>query len=291
MLATDVNPTTRAALPPFDFGSPFTQTVHRNERAGTEKEVWIAPVTPLATSAARLFTREIAAAGFEAGVYVRLPGARGLTLHTVWWPHRCRASADELVDLGARVANIPRAEKEARARRAAAVAEADAAYAARGRAGAPRLAEIVERAPWQLGRLAGEAAEILKTPLTDSSASRVVELIRVADGTVERVEARLRRIAPRDWRALAAHEDVQSAALEGCRLLSVLDGDRASKRNDSGWGADDTAVGHALSSNASLTEVEAAHALALLHHHRRQLRGELLARLFGQADVTQPSLL
>lgn len=75
-------------------------------------------------------------------------------------------------------------------------------------------------------------------------------------------------------------------------MLSALDGDRASRRNGVGWGADDSAIGHTLSGRESLTPAEAAHALALLHHHRRQLPGPLLSQLFHPAAAgLQPALL
>jgi hypothetical protein len=220
--------------PPFHFDAPFTRSAHRNERTGTETEVWIAPPTELSAAAARLFGMELSRAGYETGRAVRLPGATGLAVYVTWWPDRCRSSSEELVDLGARVAAIPEEEERARARAAAAVAEANAAYADRGRAEAPRLAEIVRSSPWQLGRLASEAASILENALTDSAASRVVALLATADRAVTNAEARLRRGAPRDFRALAVDPAVREAALEGCVFLSERDADRATRRNDSG---------------------------------------------------------
>lgn len=134
--------------PPFDFGAAFSPSSDRNDRKGTETPIWIAAPTELSAKAGRLFKRDLARAGFRPGIYVRLPGATGLTLHDVWWPSDCRATAEELADLGARVAGIPEEEERARARAAAAVAEANAARAERGRAGAARLAGIVQSSPW-----------------------------------------------------------------------------------------------------------------------------------------------
>lgn len=296
MLASPVNPTATprlpAPMPPILFGAPFAETVHRNDRKGVSTPLWFADVTPLTELAQRHFGPELTRAGFHLPGYVRVPGVDGLALRAVWWPDRCRLSPDELDDLAARVADLPRREEEARTRRAADVAASNAAYAQRGRDGLPRLARIVETASWQLGKLLAEAAGILENPLTDSSACRVVELLKTADRTAESAEARLRRGAPRDWRALAEDEGVRDAALIGCRMLSALDDDRASKRNGIGWGADDTAVGHTLAGREALTVTEAAHALALLHHHRRQLPGPMLARLFEPAPAgPQPALL
>ncbi|MCG5246914.1 hypothetical protein [Methylorubrum extorquens] len=295
MLASPVNPTATPRLPvstpPFSFGAPFAETVHRNERKG-DHAVFFADMTPAAELAQRHYGRELSAAGFHLPGYVRVPGVDGLALRAVRWPERCRLSAEELADLTQRVADLPRVIEEARARRAAEVAASDAAYSQRGWDGLPRLAGIVADAPWQLGRLIGEASEILKSELTDSSACRVVELLQTADRTAENAEARLRRGAPRDWQALAEDAGVRDAALIGCRLLSTLDGDRASKRNGIGWGADDSAIGHTLAGRETLTPTEAAHALALLHHHRRQLPGPLLSRLFHPAAAgLQPALL
>lgn len=279
------------STPPFDFGTAFSPSAHINDRTGVSTPIWIAPQTPLSAKAARLFERELARAGFRPGAYVRIPGERGLTLHCTWWPSYCEASPEEMAALAERVAAIPEEEERARARAAAAVAEANAARAARGRAEAPRLARIVMESPWMLGRLASEAASLLESELTDSAASRVVDLLATADRAVANAETRLRRIAPRDFRALAADPDVRAAALEGCVFLTGLDADRATKRNDRGWGADDTGVGHTLSSRASLTESEAAHALALLAVHRRQLPADLLARLAGGAPAPAQAVL
>ncbi len=278
-------------LPPFDFGSPFEECAHINNFKGTSTPIFVAAPTPLSAKAARLFGRELDRAGFSTNRAVRLPGAAGLAVHVVWWPSDCRASASELAELAQRVAAIPEEEERARQARAAAVAEANAAYAARGRAGAPRLAHIVKESSWMLGRLASEAAALLENEITDSSARRVMELLATADRAVTNAEARLRRIAPRDFRALAADPAVRETALEGCVFLSERDADRATKRNGVGWGADDTGVGHVLSGREALSEAEAAHALALLAHHRRQLPPRLLARLAGGAPAPAQAVL
>ncbi|KZB98989.1 hypothetical protein AU375_04792 [Methylobacterium radiotolerans] len=79
----------------------------------------------------------------------------------------------------------------------------------------------------------------------------------------------------------AAIEDVQIAALEGCRLLSARDADRASIHNKSGWGRTTTVKGHVLSGHEVLDAVLASHALRALRTHRRQLPPDLDRRLFG----------
>ncbi|UIN36923.1 hypothetical protein [Methylobacterium oryzae] len=79
----------------------------------------------------------------------------------------------------------------------------------------------------------------------------------------------------------ASIPDVQIAALEGCRLLSARDADRASIHNKSGWGRTTTVKGHVLSSHETLDTVLTSHALRALRTHRRQLPRELDVRLFG----------
>lgn len=79
----------------------------------------------------------------------------------------------------------------------------------------------------------------------------------------------------------AAIPDVQAAALEGCRLLSARDADRASIHNRSGWGRTTTVKGHVLSGHEVLDAVLASHALRALRTHRRQLPPDLDQRLFG----------
>ena len=79
----------------------------------------------------------------------------------------------------------------------------------------------------------------------------------------------------------ASIPDVQAAALEGCRLLSARDADRASINNKMGWGRTTTVKGHVLSSQKTLDTVLTSHALRALRTHRRQLPPELDVRLFG----------
>lgn len=161
------------------------------------------------------------------------------------------------------------------------MAEVAAADRAAAEAALPRLAAIVATAPWQLGRALHEAAALVRDGLPDSfSVGRALALIRNADGVRERAEVALRRLPPEGWLRLAESANVRAAALEGCRLLSSLDEERASRRNDAGWGQDDTSIGHLLAEREALSRGETAHALRLLHHHRRQLSAVLRSRLF-----------
>lgn len=227
------------------------------------------------------------------GYFHFIVGDRGMC--PVWWPENCRLCGDEIATLQADVDALVAAEVtaviEAAAGREAALAKLAADTRAKAAALLPRLAELVSKGAWQLGRSLPEATELVGfSPLPDSSAWRVVELVSRAEATRARAEARLRQLAPEAWLKLAADPDVRAAALEGCRILSALDADRASKRNGEGWGQDDTGVGHLLAERKELTEREAAHALRLLHHHRKQLPVELRSRAFDAAIGPRPVL-
>lgn len=101
-----------------------------------------------------------------------------------------------------------------------------------------------------------------------------------ADANISRAMAAMTAIyEPEAERA--ALPDVQAAALEGCRLLTARDADRASVINRAGWGRTTSVKGHVLASHETLDTVLASHALRALRTHRRQLPPELDQRLFG----------
>ena len=276
--------------PPLALGLVFTDGHVHRARDG-DVVLWTAPAaTPAFLLALKRQPARMGAAGYL-HIHVGTVGMR-----PVWWPARCTASAQDLAalqaDLDRLIADNAAAAQEDASRRAARVAEVAAADRAAAEAALPRLAALVEQAPWQLGRALAEAAALAKDGITDSlSVGRALALIRNADGVRERAELALRRLAPEGWLRLAESADVRAAALEGCRYLSDRDGDRASRRNDAGWGQDDTGVGHLLSSRGELSREESAHALRLLHHHRRQLPAVLRSRLFDTAPAPRAGAL
>ncbi|MBO1020425.1 hypothetical protein IPV08_10640 [Methylobacterium sp. SD274] len=269
-------------VPPLALGMTFAQDYEHTYRRGTAL-LW----TSRTTSPAFILALAREPARMRAAGYVHfIVGDRGMT--AVWWPENCKLDDAEIAALQADVDALVAAEAaaviEAAAAREAALAKLAAATRARAAALLPRLADLVSKGAWQLGRSLPEATQLVGvSPLPDSSAWRVCDLVSKAEATRTRAEARLRQLAPEAWLRLAADPDVRAAALEGCRILSALDGDRASKRNGEGWGQDDTGVGHLLAERKELTEREAAHALRLLHHHRRQLPVELRSRAFDAA--------
>lgn len=260
--------------PPLALGLAFAPGYTHHAR-GEDVPLWTAPsASPAFLLALKREPSRMRAAGymhFHIGT---------LGMRPVWWPGRCTASPAELAglqaDLDRLVAADAAAAQDAAARRAGLIAEVAAADRAAAEAALPRLAALVAASPWQLGRALAEAADLVKDGITDSfSAGRALALIRNADGVRARAEVALRRLPPEGWLRLADSAEVRAAALEGCRLLSALDEDRASRRNDAGWGQDDTSVGHLLAERE-----ETAHAARLLHHHRKQLPAILRSRLF-----------
>ncbi|MBI1689545.1 hypothetical protein [Methylorubrum sp. DB1722] len=268
--------------PPLALGLAFVPGYTHHVR-GEDVMLWTAPVASpaflLALKREPLRMRRAGYLHFHIG---------DLGMRPVWWPARCVSSPAELAslqaDLDRLVAEDAASAQDDAERRAGRVAEVAAADRAAAEAALPRLAAIAERTPWQLGRALAEAAALVKDGITDSfSAGRALALIRNADGVRSRAEVALRKLPPEGWLRLAESADVRAAALEGCRLLSALDEDRASRRNDAGWGQDDSGVGHLLAERSELSREETAHAARLLHHHRKQLPGDLRSRLFGSA--------
>lgn len=275
-------------VPPLALGMTFAQDYEHTYRRGTAL-LW----TSRTTSPAFILALAREPARMRAAGYVHfIVGDRGMT--AVWWPENCKLDDAEIAALQADVDALVAAEAaaviEAAAAREVALAKLAAGTRAKAARLLPTLAELVSKGAWQLGRSLPEATELVAfSPLPGSSAWRVCELVSRAEATRARAETRLRQLAPEAWLKLAADPDVRAAALEGCRLLSALDQDRASKRNDLGWGQDDTGVGHLLAEREELTEREAAHALRLLHHHRRQLPAVIRSRAFDAA--IQPGVL
>ncbi|WP_244625467.1 hypothetical protein [Methylobacterium mesophilicum] len=64
-----------------------------------------------------------------------------------------------------------------------------------------------------------------------------------------------------------------------------MDSDWAAVENGRGWSQSTCWTGHTLSEREVLDQAEAAHALGLLHQHRRQLPDELCIVLFGSAPT------
>lgn len=111
------------------------------------------------------------------------------------------------------------------------------------------------------------------------------QLVRQVDKAIEKVRERLARDPVHDWLARAQEPGVLQAVHVGVKLLCGYDEDRASIRNDSGWGKSHTHVGHVLGSLKELSIVEGSQALAAVWRHRRQLPPALREQIFGTSEA------
>lgn len=270
---------TMPTRPPVSFGSTW-HCVGERRRYGTVRALW----TPDAALAGyslcyRALRDRLVAAMYS---WTDLDGRGSLT--PCFWVSDAevdapalQAAVDEAIarDAAAR-AERARIEEERVAREIAETAPRAAPIRA-------ELARLVEERPWALGRSLTEARELLAMEDWLARGLRDAERwIANAAANVERAAARLNRPAPQVWFAKATDPEIRAAALQACQVLSARDEDWAAVRNSSGWSQATCWTGHVLSERESLDQGEAAHALALLHGHRRQLPDELALILFGE---------
>lgn len=148
------------------------------------------------------------------------------------------------------------------------------------------LADMLRDRPWALGRQLSEARELVAMEDWTRHGLRSADRhLSNARGNVERANERLGKVPPAVWFAKADDGGIRVAALEACRVLSSRDEDWAAVRNSEGWSQATCWTGHTLSERESLDQGEAAHALALLHQHRRQLPDGLSVALFGEVPA------
>ncbi len=108
------------------------------------------------------------------------------------------------------------------------------------------------------------------------------EMVAEVDAAIEAVRARVASDQSHaDWLARAEDEDVRRAVHYATQILSDLDRDMATVENNIGWSKAHSHTGHVLASLPELSIIEATHALAAVWRHRRQVRPELLRRIYG----------
>ncbi|MBE7197161.1 MAG: hypothetical protein INR70_05075 [Parafilimonas terrae] len=269
--------------PPIELGMKW-RPVGTHRRYGHDLSLWLADAPAQAFLDAYKGAREILV---TAGYSWTDRGHDGPGLRVCWW------------DLGAPLDLCALANAADRAITEAAEARADKARAAHERhmqevaevapIAAPIRAELlalVESRPWALGRQLTEARELVDPgSWTRQHLSLGQRLLSNAHGNIYRAAERLGRTPPAAWYARAEDADVRAAALSACRILSALDADWAAVQNSRGWSQATCWTGHTLSEMDVLDQGQAAHALGLLHQHRRQLPDELCVVLFGSAPT------
>jgi len=268
------------ATPPLTFVAVWTPVgVHR--RYGHELSLWICPNAPQAWHDAYRGARGVmTGAGYSWSDRANATG----TMQPCWWDTgiafdepALRAEVDRVVAEAAAVREKrARAEEERPAKDVADTAPLAAPVRA-------ALARLCEERPWALQRSLTEARELAAMEAWTAWGLRSAErYLANAKGNATRAEERIGRTPPAVWFARAADPAVQSAALAACRFLSELDTDWAAVQNGAGWSQATCWTGHLLSERESLDQGEAAHAMALLHGHRRQLSDEANLAIFGE---------
>ncbi|KMO16023.1 hypothetical protein [Methylobacterium platani] len=111
------------------------------------------------------------------------------------------------------------------------------------------------------------------------------DLVAEVEAAIEAVRVRVAKDPARDWLARAEDPDVRMAVHYAVKLLTDMDRDMASLDNGVGWGRSHTHAGHVLASLPELSVIEATNALAAVWRHRKQLRPEVRARVFGSEQA------
>ncbi|KST61183.1 hypothetical protein AO398_00390 [Methylobacterium sp. GXS13] len=267
-------------MPPIDFGATWRH-VGTHRRYDVKRELWLCPDAPPSFSDAYRGARsEMITAGYS---WTDRGTANGV-LTPCWWGGGDPVDADALAAAIAPAIGKAASDRAERARLEEERIQAETArlapLAAPIRAD---LAVIVAERPWMLGRHLTAARELLDLDSWSVWGMQDAERhVRNARGNAERAAERLGRTPPAVWFAKAADEGIRAAACDACQHLSSLDEDWASDRNSIGWSQATCWTGHLLSERTKLDQGEAAHALALLHGHRKQLPDPLCLILFGE---------
>lgn len=152
------------------------------------------------------------------------------------------------------------------------------------------LVRMLAETSWALGARADLADRFAEAAtLTKRQYDWAKDILGDAQATVRAVDERLATEAGAEALERAYDEAIRGDLLLACRQLTALDEDRCREANGQGWSATTSGPGHRLAGMTTLTVLQAAHALALVHPHRRQLTPALRERLFGPAPVAAPA--
>ncbi|MGU3541416.1 hypothetical protein [Methylobacterium sp. A52T] len=182
-----------------------------------------------------------------------------------------------------------RADSADRARQREKLAAAEAEWAATGtdRAAAiEALRACLRDRAWAWNKRKRELAQsLLGDRPSDRDARLAREFVSEVEYLVETITARLGEEKVMEWWERAGLPDVRAAAHEACRVLSDMDSDWATVRNDRGWSAAHSHAGHVLASLPELGQPEASHALRAVWAHRKQIPSALREAVFGPPEA------
>lgn len=181
------------------------------------------------------------------------------------------------------------ADSAERARERDRMAAVEAEWAANGAARAEAIealrACLATRA-WAWSKRKRSLTEsLLGDRPSDRDARLAKELVDEVEYLVAGITLRLGQERIEEWWERARLADIRTAVHMACRVLSSMDADRATVRNDRGWSAAHSHVGHVLASLPVLGQSEASHALRAVWAHRRQITPELRLAVFGSAEA------
>jgi len=182
-----------------------------------------------------------------------------------------------------------RADSTDRVRQREKLAAAEAEWAATGAARAEAIdalrACLRDRA-WAWNKRKRElASSLLGDRPSDRDARLARELVGEVEYLVEIITRRLGEERVAEWWERAGLPEVRAAAHQACRVLSDMDSDWATVRNDRGWSAAHSHAGHVLASLPELGQPEASHALRAVYAHRRQISSAMREAVFGSAEA------
>lgn len=182
-----------------------------------------------------------------------------------------------------------RADSADRARQREKLAAAEAEWAATGAARAEAIDALracLKTRAWAWNKRKRELATgLLGDRPSDRDARLAKELVGEVEFLVGSITRRLGEERVTEWCERAAIAEVRAAVHEACRVLSDMDSDWATVRNDRGWSAAHSHAGHVLASLAELGQPEASHALRAVWAHRKQVPPALRERVFGSAEA------
>ncbi|MGH1574513.1 hypothetical protein ACRAWG_32550 [Methylobacterium sp. P31] len=149
------------------------------------------------------------------------------------------------------------------------------------------LVMILTNRPWLIPDRLLETATLFAhaETLTRPQAVFMREIYAEARDRLARIDARLASPAGEEALARVQTPAVRWALLHAVREITALDADRAGERNNSGWDAASSDVGHRLAARPALDVQAAAHAWAIVYRHRRQVSPPLREVLYGSPDI------